>query len=148
MSNSLYEVSVRRVFIGACAAAAMLTAVGANAASFMGKLNGVACASAGEECPTDKSDPHLSVEADFVLQTSDGKFYFLPNIARATKQHYATETVRIEGEKSPKFDMIAVDSMSVKRDGKFVKVWDPSSSDDAFLKLWSDPTKYHLGGDN
>ena len=109
MSNSIPGQSVRRVLLGVCAVAAVFTTYGAAAATYMGKLNGVACASAGLECPTDKNDPHLQAEADFVLQTSDGKYFFLPNISKSTKMHYATETVRIEGEKSPKFDAIKVE---------------------------------------
>lgn len=143
MSDTQCRVGMRRYLIGTCAIAALLTAFGAAAATITGKLNGVACASHGMECPTDKNDPHLDAEADFVLQTAEGKFYFLPNLSWSEKRNYATETVRIEGEKSSKFDAISVESMSVERDDKFVEVWTPRFSDEAFLKLWSDPSALH-----
>ncbi len=55
-----------------------------------GKLNGHHCAHEGMTCPIDKLDPHVTLEADFVLMVNDG-YYFLPNLPRDTKVRHLTE---------------------------------------------------------
>ena len=56
------SVTVAATLIGAMA----LYAPSSITASIEGKLNGLDCASHGETCPTDRLDPHVALERDFV----------------------------------------------------------------------------------
>jgi len=88
-----------------------------------GKLNGLECASHGEQCPTDKLDPHIALERDFVVQTADGKYYFITNLDRAVKARHALQTVRVDGNMSSKFDAINANELWVKEGGNFKLAW-------------------------
>lgn len=93
------------------------------AETIQGKLNGLECAARGEECPTDRLDPHIAVERDFVVQTADGKYYFITNLDRAIKARYALKMVRVEGTMSPKFNAINADEFWVQSGGDYNMVW-------------------------
>jgi|GEM_PF-1624064 len=93
------------------------------AETIQGKLNGLECASRGEECPTDRLDPHIAVERDFVVQTADGKYYFITNLDRAIKARHALKMVRVEGTMSPKFNAINADEFWVQSGGDYNMVW-------------------------
>ena len=103
-----------------------LYAASVQAETIEGKLNGLECASRGEECPTDKLDPHIAVERDFVVQTADGKYYFITNLDRAIKARHALEMVRVEGEVSSKFDAINANEFWVKDGGNYRLTWSSS----------------------
>lgn len=94
-----------------------------SAETIEGKLNGLECASRGDECPTDKLDPHLAVERDFVVQTADGKYYFITNLDRAIKARHALELVRVEGNLSPRFNAINASEFWVKSGGGYEMAW-------------------------
>ena len=86
--------------------------------SYSGKLNGHGCAHAGKTCPTDRLDPHVALEPDFVLQTGDGDYYFLSNVPREVKVRHALQSVDIEGNLDEKYRSIKVNELRV--DGKTV----------------------------
>jgi hypothetical protein len=91
--------------------------------TFTGKLNGHGCAHAGGTCPTDRLDPHLALEPDFVLQKADGDYVFLSNVPRDTKVRYALETVQVTGSLNPKYQTVIVDEFRVKTGDKYVTRW-------------------------
>ncbi len=110
--------------------ATLMAAPLTRADTITGKLNGVECATRGEECPTDKNDPHLAIEPDFVVHTITGEYFFLPNLNRATKYRYVLETVRVEGRKNPRFPAIHATELWIKTDGnQWRRVWSEAQED-------------------
>jgi hypothetical protein len=88
-----------------------------------GYLNGLACASKGEMCPTDKDDPHVLLERDFVIQTEDGKFFYITNMDWKTKLRYVLRKVRVEGKFSDRSSAIAADEFWVKHGDGYRLEW-------------------------
>lgn len=105
----------------------------AQAGTVSGKLVGVSCASHGEMCPTDKLDPHLVLEPDFVLVKDDGSFVFLPNLPRAVKVRYVLQQIMVQGEHNSKYNIVKVNEMKVN--GK--SVWSPKMQHEAAAALLS-----------
>ncbi len=104
------------------------------ATNYSGKLIGHGCAHQGAVCPTDRLDPHLALEPDFVLQKGSEDYYFLSNVPRDVKVRHALRTVEVSGDLDDKYRTIKVDSMRV--DGKTVwsleeqqKEWDHLHND-------------------
>ncbi len=93
--------------------ALMVSALAANAetVTVTGKLTGFICLTQGFACPTDKADPLVQIEKDFVLVTAKGDYYFLPNIGLGLKARHALETVTVTGKSNPKYKSIMVESM-------------------------------------
>ena len=92
----------------------LLSAAPAMAASnYSGKLIGHGCAHRGTVCPTDRLDPHLALEPDFVLQKGSEDYYFLSNLPRDVKVRHALSTVEISGDLDEKYRTIKVDEMRV-----------------------------------
>lgn len=108
------------------------------AETFSGKLNGHGCAHGGHTCPADKLDPHLQYEPDFVLQKSDGTYYFLRNVPRDTKVRYVLEEVKASGKLNPKYNSIVVDEFMVKNGGNYKTVWSQRAQDDAYDYIYGD----------
>ncbi|MBT2968344.1 MAG: hypothetical protein B6D72_15730 [gamma proteobacterium symbiont of Ctena orbiculata] len=96
---------------------------------FTGKLKGYGCASHGITCPTEKLDPHIVLEPDFVLMLANGEYAFLPNLSRDIKVRYVLETIEVNGTKHPKFNAIKVDVLRVKQGDMFVTVWSQAEDD-------------------
>lgn len=113
-----------------------------NAATITGKLNGFECAVAGEVCPIDKLDPHITLESDFVLQKPDGTFYLLPNLPRDIKVRYALEEVQVSGDLNEKYNSIKVEEFSVKRDGSYRAVWSQAMQREQVEQLYG-PSPSH-----
>lgn len=107
-----------------------LYATSVQAETVEGKLNGLECASHGVECPTSNLDPHIALERDFVVQTADGKYYFVTNLDRAIKARHALKMVRVEGSLSPKFDAINAQELWVKDGGKYNMIWSVEMQDE------------------
>jgi hypothetical protein len=94
------------------------------AESIEGRLNGLDCASHGEMCPTDKDDPHVLLERDFVIQTEDGHYFFITNMDWRTKLKHVLSMVRVEGKRSEKRMAISADEFWVKQDsGVYTLEW-------------------------
>jgi hypothetical protein len=83
-----------------------LLAASANAATIEGKLNGVHCALEGDTCPIDRLDPHIALEQDFVVQQSNGDYYFIINLDRAVKARYVLEDVKVTGDVNDQYSSI------------------------------------------
>lgn len=96
-----------------------------SAASFTGFLNSHSCATEGTKCPVDRLDPHIALEADFVLDKGDGDYYFLPNISRDIKVRYILNDVQVEGEKHKRYNSINVSELKVKKGDEWKTVWSP-----------------------
>ncbi|MCW8944519.1 MAG: hypothetical protein OQL27_07070 [Sedimenticola sp.] len=113
-----------RVHIGWVLVLFILAPTWAVAERIEGRLNGLDCASHGEVCPTDKEDPHVLLERDFVVQTEDGHYYFITNMDWRTKLQYVLSMVRVEGKRSEKLMVIAADEFWVKdNDGEYQLKW-------------------------
>lgn len=69
-----------RLQISLAALILLLMPISASAGTIGSKLSGLHCASEGETCPTDKLDPHLAVEADFVVLPPGGAYYSITNL--------------------------------------------------------------------
>ncbi len=92
--------------------------------SLEGRLNGLDCASHGEMCPTDKDDPHVLLERDFVVQTEDGNYFFITNMDWRTKLQYVLSMVKVEGKRSEKLMVISADEFWVKQEnGEYQLKW-------------------------
>jgi hypothetical protein len=87
-----------------------------------GTIQGLNCTHYHLPCPKDDLDMYIALEDDFVLVTSDGQHYLLPNLNVLIKARYLTEHVRITGEKKGD-DSIWVDNLEVKRDHTYKTVW-------------------------
>lgn len=115
---------VARLQSGWVLALLAFVSTGALADRIEGRLNGLDCASHGEICPTDKEDPHVLLERDFVVQTEDGHYYFITNMDWQTKLQYVLSMVRVEGKRSEKMMVIAADEFWVKQpDGEYQLKW-------------------------
>jgi hypothetical protein len=89
-----------------------------------GVIKGIRCVT-DKICYSDKRDPRLSTESDFVLEQADGNYYYLFNIDRDTKLRFALDTVKVSGEVSERYQSIKADSMEVKQGNSFRQVWTP-----------------------
>ncbi len=101
----------------------MLVPVAGLADRIEGRLNGLACASKGEMCPTDKDDPHVLLERDFVIQTEDGKIFYITNMDWKTKLRYVLRMVRVVGEFSDRSSAITADEFWVKHEDGYRLEW-------------------------
>ena len=63
-----------------------------------GKIQGASYVFNKTVQPTSADDPKVALELDFVLQTADGKAYFLPNVPRNMKVKAVNKDVRVYGE--------------------------------------------------
>ena len=88
-----------------------------------GRLNGLGCATAGKLCPTDRKDPHLMLERDFVLQRPDGSYFFITNIDWRTKMQNVLRFVRVKGEFNERRSAIAADELWAKEDDGYRLIW-------------------------
>lgn len=125
---------MKRLYPAWIAAVALLAlSWGAEAGSVSGKLVGYECAHDGHECPTDKLDPHVALEPDFVVVKEDGSYVFIPNVPRATKIRHVLKDVTVSGEVNEKLNFVQVETLMV--DGK--TVWSPKTQQEAAQALWS-----------
>ena len=63
-----------------------------------GKIQGASYVFNKTVQPTSADDPKVALECDFVLQTADGKAYFLPNVPRSMKVKAVNKDVRVYGQ--------------------------------------------------
>jgi len=88
-----------------------------------GIINGYGCTVKGETCPTKRTDPHLAMEREFVLLTSGGDYYLMPNVPRDTKVRYVLMHAQVTGTMDNKHDAIYVDVLKIKRGDSYKTVW-------------------------
>lgn len=101
----------------------LLMPFAAGAATIEGKLNGLHCATDGHACPTDKLDPHLVAESDFVVQQPGGDYYFIPNLDRTIKARYVLENVRVSGDLNTRYKTVRADKLEVRKGDTYKTVW-------------------------
>ena len=120
-------VEIRTLLASACLLVGFFTQPpAANAVETVsGKINGLHCITEERWRPVDKLDPHLVLEPDFVLQTADGNYFFLPNMRRETKMRYVLERVQVIGTLNKKYKAIEVDEIRVKKGDAYQTVWSP-----------------------
>ena len=106
------------------------------AESITGRLVGHSCTHGGDVCATDKQDPHLSLEPDFVLELRSGEHYFMPNLSRDVKLRYALDTVTVTGNVDNQHKVIDVDQLTVAAGTKQRAVWSKKSEIDALGAWW------------
>ena len=129
MNNS--SIITRSVTMAATLLGSMaLYTASVQAETIEGKLNGLDCASHGEECPIDRLDPHIALERDFVVQTAEGKYFFITNLDRAIKARHALKLVRVEGELSSRFNAMSASELWVKAGGKYNLTWSIAMEDE------------------
>lgn len=87
-----------------------------------GTIQGASCTVHKSRCPLNTSDPHIALEQDFVIVTSSGAYYFLPNVSRVIKVKCLNRHVRITGDK--KEGMIVVSKIDIKDDNDYKVLWD------------------------
>ncbi|RLA30526.1 MAG: hypothetical protein DRR03_10645 [Gammaproteobacteria bacterium] len=105
----------------------------ASAATLSGRLNGHDCAERGTACPIDRLDPHVTLEADFVLQQSNGEYFFLVNVPRDVKVRHVMEAIEVSGDLNRKYNAVTVDEFKV--DGKVI--WSQKlQEEEAQRHLW------------
>ena len=92
-----------------------------HATTFKGTIEGALCVLEGKKCPPDDLDAHLLIENNFVLLSSDGKYYYLPNLSRNVKARYVGKNIQITGRS--KGESILADKFEVKENGKYKVVW-------------------------
>lgn len=88
-----------------------------------GYMTGLKCASKGEVCPTDREDPHVLMEPDFVVLREDGSYLFITNMDWRTKLKFVLERVRVKGTLSQMGSAITADEFWVKRDDTYHLGW-------------------------
>ena len=122
-------------------AALLLLPLAANAESvtMTGKMNGLNCVLTGYVCPVDKKDPIKALETDFVLQTPDGKFYYLTNLSRDVKASYFLDSIEVSGELNSKYDAIQVDALKVRQGDAYKTVWSQKMHQEALKELFGPP---------
>ena len=108
----------------------LLLPLPAAAGTIEGKINGLRCVTDGVACPVDKQDPVISSVSDFVVQQSDGTYFFIHNIPLRTKARHALETVRVTGEVDLKYRSVKAVRMEVLEQGSYRRVWTPRRTTD------------------
>lgn len=93
----------------------LLMPLAANADTIEGKLPGLHCASEGRACPTNKLDPHLAIEVEFVVQQPGGTYYFIPNLDRAIKARYVLDDVRVSGDLNTQYKTVRADKLEIRK---------------------------------
>lgn len=106
----------------------------ANVSTFNGTIEGALCAIKGEVCPPEDLGVHLLTEVNFVLRTSNGKYYYLPNLSRSIKARYAGKDVQITGK--AKGESIIADTFKVKEGGKYKLIWSKEKEKREFINYF------------
>lgn len=115
--------------------------VARSAESLKGRIVGYGCAEAGHVCPVDKLDPHIALEADFVLVLPGGDYYFMPNLQRGTKMRYVLERVTVNGDVDEKYRTIDVNELIADKRGKKRVVWSKKMQREEAKSAWGAPTE-------
>jgi len=130
------KTTILKSFLFALPLAASMAIPTAFAETITGKINGHGCAHAGVTCPADRLDPHITLEADFVLQKGDGEYLFLPNLPRDTKVRYVLKDVKVTGGLDKKRHSLIVDKFMVKSGGAWKTVWSQKEAQEELDALY------------
>ena len=113
--------TVMAIVVSAVLIAPVAALAKTHSTTLTGTIEGALCVLEGKKCPPDDLDAHLLIENNFVLLTSDGKYYYMPNLSRNVKARYVGKDVQITGR--VKGESVIVDKLKVKEDGKFKLIW-------------------------
>jgi hypothetical protein len=97
----------------------VMTGYTAMAETFTGSFGGAMCTFYAKQCNV--SAGHVAMERDFVLNTADGKTYFVLNVDRALKANHLNDKVRVIGKLNK--DIIMAERVEIEKAGKYVAVW-------------------------
>jgi hypothetical protein len=97
-----------------------------------GKIQGASYVFNKTVQPTGTDDPKVVLERDFVLQTTDGKAYFLPNVPRSMKTKAVNKEVRVYGDLNPN-ETIFVHQITMKYGKDFIPLcdWEKKAAENA-----------------
>lgn len=112
-----------------------------SAESITGRIVGHGCTVEGHLCPIDKLDPHITLEADFVLVVADGGYYFLPNLQRGIKMRYVLDKVTVVGDVGKKYNTIDVNELIIDNGSKKRTVWSKKLQREASHSAWGSPAR-------
>ena len=112
-----------------------------SAESLTGRIVGHGCTGEGHVCPVDKLDPHIALEADFVLVVPSGEYYFMPNLQRGIKMRYVLETVTVTGDVNKKYHTIDVNELVADKRGKKRVVWSKKMQREEMMAAWGSPSQ-------
>ncbi len=115
--------------------------VASSGETLTGRIIGHGCTVAGHVCPLDKLDPHIALEADFVLVVDSGEYYFMPNLQRGTKMRYVLDKVTVIGDVDKKYNTIDVNELIVDKGGKHRTVWSKKMQREEIHAAWGAPTR-------
>ena len=111
------------IYILSCLSLIMTTsAFAGKSRTWEGTIQGLFCTHYKLPCPQNDLDMYIELENDFVLVTSDGQHYLLPNLNLLIKARYLTDQVRITGQKKGD-DSIWVETLEVKKNNAYKTVW-------------------------
>jgi hypothetical protein len=99
-----------------------------------GTIEGALCVLSGKKCPPDDLDTHLLIENNFVLLTSNGRHYYLPNVSRKVKLRYVGKEIRITGQ--VKGESIIVNILEAKESGKYKLIWSKEKQKREFINYF------------
>lgn len=88
-----------------------------------GKIVGFNSIIHGKEAPADYNDPHIRLEPDFVLLTSDGGHYLLPNVPKHIKARNIYREVKVIGDIVEKYRSMEVDELQIQAEKGFSTIW-------------------------
>lgn len=129
MTVSLYVLKSTRklctlLLIGGMLGASLLPGLTSAADTVEGTLNGLLCAQRGFICPIEDLDVVVSLESDFVVMQTDGKYTLIPNVDRAVKARHMLENVKVIGRKHPRYNSIVASEFQVEQaDGSYKTTW-------------------------
>jgi hypothetical protein len=109
----------KQILISIFTAFLLMMGSAAIAETFNGTFNGAMCTFYAKQCNV--SEEHIAMENDFVLNTTDGKTFFVINIDRSLKARYLNNIVRIVGKANK--DIIMAERVEIIKNGKYVAVW-------------------------
>lgn len=93
------------------------------AGSVEGTIQGFNCVTIGKTCPVGMEDPVIATEHTFVLLTSDGTYYFVPNLNRGIMARHIARPARITGAINAKHRTVHAESLEVMTDDAWRMTW-------------------------
>lgn len=107
----------------------------AGTGSVEGTVQGFHCVMMGKTCPVGKEDPVIAAERVFVVLTSAGNHYFVPNLDRAILARHVAQRVRVSGDINSKYKSIKAKTFEVWKNGKWKTVWSQAMQDEINKEL-------------
>ena len=111
-----------------------------------GRIVGLNCIFDPDLCSVDNRDPHIALNVDFVLLPEKADHYLLTNVPRNVKIQFFGREIEVTGDVSEEYRSITVETLKVRKGGKYIKVW----SYDMEISDWQKWRQqfYEKGSDN